>query len=456
MADDVTLRECPLCRQTRESIGALCIVVSRHYKEPIYRVHCSSCGYDGPERLTREEAVAAHNTRIPDPRVAALEAELAEARAWNSTLADTADALRAELGGARKALAASGCGGIYDVFQDVTDAIEQMALYIIERDRHVTELEDELVRLRPLAESENNALDGVGVVGESGAGLWLDKDGIRLCGEKPRGDVGRAISARLQKLMDTAWANANARVAAHTPGRPITRTEALSISHATLESAEAERNASDDGAVPPENDTTRETFLSGMRLVRDADGNVSLCGPDGDHVIDVRGNLGLGLSAYQIASWVVNACYQASRTCATCRFCERLDGKWCCVAMSHELSFYVEPQSDYCSTWQANVERASDMPSVDDGSTNSDAAMWRVDHASAIRYIEALLAERDRWAPVMKAVTEYAEARFEYERCNDFDGNLLAIMDLAAERVFDTAMRAIMEPTALREENADG
>lgn len=98
---------------------------------------------------------------------------------------------------------------------------------------------------------------------------------------------------------------------------------------------------------------TRETFLSGLRLVRDADNNVSLCGPDGDHVIDVRGNLGLGLSAYQIASWVVNACYQAIRTCATCRFCERLDGECCCVAMSHELSFYVEPQSDYCSTWQS-------------------------------------------------------------------------------------------------------
>lgn len=33
------------------------------------------------------------------------------------------------------------------------------------------------------------------------------------------------------------------------------------------------------------------------------------------------------------------------------------------------------------------------MPHVDDGSlvTNSDAAMWRQDHASAIRYIEALL-----------------------------------------------------------------
>lgn len=100
-------------------------------------------------------------------------------------------------------------------------------------------------------------------------------------------------------------------------------------------------------------DVTRESFLRGLRLVRDADNNVSLCGPDGDHVIDVHGNLGLGLGAYQIGSWVADACRQASRTCETCRFCERLDGEWCCVAMSHELSFYVNPQSDFCSTWQA-------------------------------------------------------------------------------------------------------
>lgn len=35
--------------------------------------------------------------------------------------------------------------------------------------------------------------------------------------------------------------------------------------------------------------------------------------------------------------------------------------------------------------------------------TNSDAAMWREDHESAIRYIEALLAERERWWPVIDA-----------------------------------------------------
>ena len=99
------------------------------------------------------------------------------------------------------------------------------------------------------------------------------------------------------------------------------------------------------------------------------------------------------------------------------------------------------------------------MPIVDTNAplvTNSDAAMWRQDHDAAKRYIEALLAERKRWAPVLEAVTEYAEARLEYERCNAFDGNLHAIMDLAAERVFDAAMRAIMAPAALKEGNADG
>lgn len=66
-------------------------------------------------------------------------------------------------------------------------------------------------------------------------------------------------------------------------------------------------------------DITREEFLRGLRLVRDADGNVSLYGPDGDHVVKVRGNLGLDLSAYQIGAWIADACQRASRTCATCK-----------------------------------------------------------------------------------------------------------------------------------------
>lgn len=73
---------------------------------------------------------------------------------------------------------------------------------------------------------------------------------------------------------------------------------------------------------------TRETLLSSLRLVRDADGNVSLCGPDGDHVIAVRGNLGLGLSAHQIGLWVADACHQAARTCKTCY--------WSIVSTAHE------------------------------------------------------------------------------------------------------------------------
>lgn len=57
-------------------------------------------------------------------------------------------------------------------------------------------------------------------------------------------------------------------------------------------------------------DITREEFLRGLRLSRDADNTVSLYGPDGDHVIYVVGNLGLDLSAYQIGSWVAAACHE--------------------------------------------------------------------------------------------------------------------------------------------------
>ena len=53
------------------------------------------------------------------------------------------------------------------------------------------------------------------------------------------------------------------------------------------------------------------------------------------------------------------------------------------------------------------------MPHVDTNAplvTNSDAAMWRQDHASACRYIEALLAERETWAPVMEAAKTWYES----------------------------------------------
>ena len=54
------------------------------------------------------------------------------------------------------------------------------------------------------------------------------------------------------------------------------------------------------------------------------------------------------------------------------------------------------------------------MPNVDTNAplaTNSDAAMWREDHASAIRYIEALLEERETWAPVIEAASKNPDDR---------------------------------------------
>ena len=57
------------------------------------------------------------------------------------------------------------------------------------------------------------------------------------------------------------------------------------------------------------------------------------------------------------------------------------------------------------------------MPHVDTNAplvTNSDAAMWRQDHASAIRYIEALLAERKRWAGVIEAAKKYNDAVMQW------------------------------------------
>ncbi len=64
-----------------------------------------------------------------------------------------------------------------------------------------------------------------------------------------------------------------------------------------------------------------------------------------------------------------------------------------------------------------NVERVPDMPHVDTNAplaTNSDAAMWRQDHASACRYIEVLLAERKRWAGVIALLPEAREALRAY------------------------------------------
>ena len=75
------------------------------------------------------------------------------------------------------------------------------------------------------------------------------------------------------------------------------------------------------------------------------------------------------------------------------------------------------------------------MPNVDTNAplvTNSDAAMWREDHASAIRYIEALLAERETWAPVIEAASKNAD-----DRTVDDLYHLIGLIDAAVKEGFD-------------------
>ena len=108
MADDVTLKPCPFCGAPAE-LG----VCEWPGEARDYWVWCSRYSATDPHgcfATTREHqgpdnAIAAWNTRVPDPRIADLEAQLAEARAWSSTLADTADDLRAELREAEKRIA---------------------------------------------------------------------------------------------------------------------------------------------------------------------------------------------------------------------------------------------------------------------------------------------------------------------------------------------------------------
>ena len=93
------------------------------------------------------------------------------------------------------------------------------------------------------------------------------------------------------------------------------------------------------------------------------------------------------------------------------------------------------------------------MPNVDTNAplaTNSDAAMWRQDHDAAIRYIEALLAERARWAPVMEAAREYAAAYRAYHAAPR--------LERFAREVELTRAGIALDATAaaLKEENADG
>ena len=93
------------------------------------------------------------------------------------------------------------------------------------------------------------------------------------------------------------------------------------------------------------------------------------------------------------------------------------------------------------------------MPNVDTNAplvTNSDAAMWRQDHASAIRYIEALLAERETWAPVMEVAGEWRAAEHDVIE-SDIDTETVSRADV----LWDILLRRILD-ALLKEDNADG
>jgi len=85
------------------------------------------------------------------------------------------------------------------------------------------------------------------------------------------------------------------------------------------------------------------------------------------------------------------------------------------------------------------------MPNVDANAplaTNADAAMWRQDHDAAIRYIEALLAERTRWAPVIEAAEAYANARQrEAQATEDDAGDAFVALWDAQQRLLDATLK---------------
>ena len=91
MADEVTLRECPHC-------GYAPYLKSFEYRGfggMGYWVTCTHCGNRTWETDTPEKAVAAWNTRVPDPalavkdaRIAELEAEIAALKGMFYTCAD--------------------------------------------------------------------------------------------------------------------------------------------------------------------------------------------------------------------------------------------------------------------------------------------------------------------------------------------------------------------------------
>ena len=100
------------------------------------------------------------------------------------------------------------------------------------------------------------------------------------------------------------------------------------------------------------------------------------------------------------------------------------------------------------------------MPNVDKNAplvTNSDAAMWRQDHDAAKRYIEALLAEGERWAPGdLEAARGMARKAGETGRllCKQWHTSEFRA---AARRSIEAAngLHAVIA-AALKEEDADG
>ena len=64
------LKPCPFC-------GTLARRIKNHGCSADFWGHCRKCFADGPMAPTKDEAIAAWNTRIPDPRIAELEAQIA-------------------------------------------------------------------------------------------------------------------------------------------------------------------------------------------------------------------------------------------------------------------------------------------------------------------------------------------------------------------------------------------
>lgn len=86
-------------------------------------------------------------------------------------------------------------------------------------------------------------------------------------------------------------------------------------------------------------------FLAGLKALYSFDyGTASLVGPD-RVVIGVIDDTPPGVTVQQAASWIVEACRRASRTCATCRF--RDERGWC------EVNARTYPSDGFCSEWEA-------------------------------------------------------------------------------------------------------